>query len=235
VKAHQRKVRDAEAKKDGRPVEKNLDGAVVRQISVAEATPFILRYEWLGTMPEVPRFCVGLFTVTNGLTSVVVFGNGGGSKSAHLCGAEHAHEAICLERGANAGWAPKNAGSFIISRACKLAYQAKGWQIFYAYADREAGEVGQIYQACNWHFIGVTGRGGGNTSRSEWLEPDGTVISSRTMRRQYGGAELARWAGLTARKVPDRSRYVWFEGNRKRWLKSLRYPTLPYIPANRTP
>jgi hypothetical protein len=236
VKAHQRRIRDAERKKDRRPVEKNLDGAVVRPISVEEATPFIERYEWLGTMALHPKACYGLYTLANGLTSVTVFGLGGGTNAFNLCGEQHRSKVICLERGANAHWAPKNAGSFVTSQACKQAYQEHGWEIFYAYSDALAGEIGIIYQACNWLYLGTTrsaGAQGKATKRQEWVYPDGTKVTSRAMRNAFGGAELARYAGLKPVWVPDRSRYVHFEGKKKAWLKLLRYTPLPY--PKRTP
>ena len=230
-KAHQRSIRDAEQKKHPRPVEANLDGAVVRSISVDEATPFILRYEWLGSMSSIPQACYGLFTKANGLTSVTVFGMGGGTQSHDLCGREHRHKVICLERGANAHWASKNAGSYITAHACRLACAEHGWEIFYAYSDPRAGEIGTIYQAANWHYIGTTRTAeqqGKATQRQHWRYPDGTFITSRTMRRWFGGAEVARFAGLVPEWQPDRARYVHFERNKKRWRRLLRYNILPY-------
>lgn len=231
MKAYQRRVRDAEARKHPRPIERNLDGAEVRAISVEEAEPFILRYEWLRTMSHIPQACYGLFTQANGLTSVTVFGLGGGTLARNLCGREHRDKVICLERGANAHWAPKNAGSFITARACRLAFAAHGWEVFYAYADPRAGEIGTIYQAANWYYLGTTrtaAQQGKATQRQHWRYPDRTLINSRTMRRQFGVAELARWAGLVPEWQPDRARYVHFENNKAQWLKRLQYKILPY-------
>ena len=50
----------------------------------------------------------------------------------------------------------------MISNACKLAAKEFGWRIFYAYADPTAGEIGTVYQACNWLYLGI---GAGGTDR----------------------------------------------------------------------
>jgi hypothetical protein len=144
-----------EAKRDPRPVMTTLDGCKVERISYAEAKPFILRYEWLKTMPALTTACYGLRDPSGQLVSAVCFGPGPGTASGNLCGPDWRDRAIALLRGACAHWAHPHAASHLIARACKLAAGEFGWRIFFAYADPAAGEVGTIYQACNWLYLGT--------------------------------------------------------------------------------
>ena len=128
--AHQRRIRDAEAAPDPRPQMATLEGSTVEQISYAEAKLVILRYEWLRLMPTVARACYGLKAPSGELVGVVVFACGPAPESADLCSPEHRDLTICLARGACVHWAPPNAASFLISRACKLAHCDNGWRIF---------------------------------------------------------------------------------------------------------
>ena len=157
--AHQRLIREREAARDPRPVMATLDGCTVEQITYAEAKALIVRYEWLRSMPTGTRACYGLRTASGELAGVAVFARGPAPESHDLCGPKHRDLAICLSRGACVHWAHPNAASHLISKACKLAAKEFGWRIFYAYADQTAGEIGTVYQAANWLYLGVgTGR-----------------------------------------------------------------------------
>jgi hypothetical protein len=134
-------------------------------------------------------------------------------------------------RGACTHLAPKNAASFLIRSACRLAYKDFGWCIFYAYADAEAGEIGNVYQASNWRYIGQgVGRSPGRL-REEWILSDGKQVSNRYLRHR--GLKIADALALGWKRVFTfpKHKYVWFEGDRRlrRKLDRLcRYPSLPY-------
>jgi hypothetical protein len=130
--AYQRRIRDAEAARDPRPIMDSLEGCTVEKISFAEAKAITTRYEWLGTMPASPKACYGLKTRGGELIGVAAFGLGPAPESHDLCGQKRRADAICLARGACVHWAHPNAASFLISRACKLAAEQHGWRIFYA-------------------------------------------------------------------------------------------------------
>jgi len=70
-------------------------------------------------------------------------------------------------------WAPRNAASFLISRAVKLVRCLLGIERFFAYADPEAGEYGGVYQACGWHYLGqgLHGQRGERRQRQYVLPP----------------------------------------------------------------
>lgn len=225
--AHQYKMRERAALLNPRPPLPSLDGCTVRAIQAAQARPIILKYEWLGTMGRAAA-CYGLFSPTNELLGVSCFGWPSSPESRDVCGEENRPLAVCLERGACVHWAPRNAASFLIRRAVGLAHAEHGWAIFYAYADPSAGEIGAIYQALNWYYIGQgVGREPGRT-RDRFVRPDGRVVSDRALTH----------AGVTIRDLPlgwrrvqvaPKHKYVFFEGAEADALLALcRYPFQPY-------
>lgn len=232
--AHQRIIRDRHHEQDPRPPLPSTDGCVVEAISRAEAEPFILRHEWLGTMSRGSRASYGLRAPSGELIGAAVFGWPGAIQSRDICGQQHRHLAVCLERGACSHLAPPNAASFLISRATRLAARDHGWRIFYAYADPEAGEIGTVYQACNWLYIGQgIGRGPRNLVREDWMIPaeDNRVISSRTLWDRRITETQARERGWIPVCRHPKHKYVHFEGSRterRRLLAELRYPPQPY-------
>jgi hypothetical protein len=236
TKAWQRIIRERHEDEDPRPALTNTDGCVVAEITRVEAEPFIVRYEWLGTMSTVTRATYGMRSPSGELIGAAVFGVPGSVQSRDICGTDNRDLAICLERGACAHFAPPNGASFLISRAVKLAAAEHGWRIFYAYADPEAGEIGTVYQACNWLYLGQgVGRADHNRLRMDWMIPeeDNKVISSRTLRSRRPKVTIteARDRGWLPIYRHPKHKYVHFEGTRterKALLKALRYPPQPY-------
>lgn len=242
MKAHQRLIREQEAARDQSRAVIPLDRCVVKPVSKAWAKKIILRYEWLGTMANSPLACYGLCGPDGEALGAVVFGNGMGSRARMVCGEEWFERSTVLERGACVHYAHEHAGSFLISRAVKLVARDHGIRVVLAYSDQDAGEIGTLYQACNWLYLGAGNGRGENASRVE-----GRLIgtekwqNSRVLRRAARRAgyedtskwwEWARSSGLWEfRRVADRSRYVTFTGpryERNEALRALRYPVLPY-------
>jgi hypothetical protein len=124
--------------------------------------------------------------------------------------------------------APPNAASFLVSRAVKMASQEYGWRIFYAYADPEAGEVGTIYQAMNWLYIGDT------QAVENYKMPDGTILTERGLRQRNAPrrtrAEVIE-AGAEVVTRPPKRKYITFVGTRterKVLRAALRYEVQDY-------
>ena len=150
-----------------------LSGYRVLEIDTLAAKLFIVEHEWLGTMPSSPQACYGLFSPVGSMVGVAVFGRG-----SEPMRREFGSRSIALERGAVISGEPRNAGSFLISRAVRLAMKTYGWTTFVAWADARAGETGAIYRAANWRELPSRG---GNT-RTEYRRPDGAPVSERAAR-----------------------------------------------------
>lgn len=229
-KAHQREIRERYERDEPRPTIPNLSGCRVEKITSEQAKQVILKYEWLGTMGRAVA-CYGLRTADGELLGVAVFGWPSAVESRDICGRKNREIAVCLERGACVHFAPPNSASFLIANAVKQAARDHGWRIFYAYADPEAGEIGTVYQACNWLYIGQgVGRTPGRL-REDWQLPDGRILSSRSLRHR----KMKRPDAIAAGWVPiyrhPKHKYVHFEGTRaerRKLLAELRYPVSPY-------
>ena len=235
-KAWQRIITERHLEEDPRPPLTSTQGCVVETIPRAEAEPFILRYEWLGTMSTNTRATYGMRAPDGELIGAAVFGLPGSAQSRDICGRQHREKAVCLERGACAHYAPPNAASFLISRSVSLAARANEWRIFYAYADPQAGEIGTVYQACNWLYIGQgVGRGHRHQLRQDWMIPEegNRIIASRSLRARRPKVTIsdARERGWIPVYRHPKHKYVHFEGTRaerKQLLADLRYQPQPY-------
>lgn len=234
MKAHQRLIRETESAREPR-AELSLDGAQVVRVSNEWASDIILRYEWLGTMNRAV-ICYGLLAACGTPLGVCCFGMPQGTNSRLLCGPEWRDRTIALERGACVHFAHPHAGSFLIARAVKLLAQDTPYRVIFAYSDEQAGEIGTIYQASNWLYLGVTGRDGRGRWKARRKDGDGKWQSSRMLRAQgYNGKEA--WAKLRADPNwefeidKDKARYVTFAGSfkeRRDARAALIYPPLPY-------
>lgn len=234
-KCYQRHIRELYAKTEKREPIASLSGAHVEAITNEEASTIILKYEWLRTMGSGTVACYGL-KLNGELLGVACFSVLGG-RIRRICVAGTEEETkelesatVCLCRGACVPWAPSNAASFLIRWACKCAYKERDWKIFFAYSDSDAGEIGTVYQAVGWYFIGDNFRKG--KYHTDYQSPDGKTIwtSYKIHHQKISRAQLLRDGWKPIRRY-GKKKWVWFEGERleRAYLKSLcRYPFLPY-------
>lgn len=175
VKCHQRRIRETAALTPDadEPLKleaaASLANATVREITREEAKTVIMKYEWLGNMGTSVRY-FGIFfkhptTGVEYLAGVNCFGHPGSTAITEICGKEHADKVYWLARGACTHFAHPHSGSYLTTEACKQF--GKPWKthdgkdmpakfVFAATADSDAGEVGTIYSACGWVYIGKT-------------------------------------------------------------------------------
>jgi hypothetical protein len=256
-KCHQRIVREMMAKQpdpllgEKKALAADFKNATVREISLAEARNVIVAHEFLGTLGSVEHSYALFFG--NHIAGVVCFGSTAGTNvRASVCGSEHADKVISVTRGCCLPFAdpPRkssdgrvhggSAASFLISAACREMTK-KGYNIFVAYADPQAGERGTIYQSVGWQFCGFT------NPTEKFRRPDGKVYDARnvhllTRDRRFGKLRYKRTRaeqkqlliseGCDFFKDDQRKlRYVGFYGDRrtKRILRAaLTWEVLPY-------
>ena len=120
-----------------------------------EVRDFIIRHEFLGCLPNRPthRFTARL-KGTGTLAGVIVMATP--NAFSHLLGKENKNIIKLVSRGASISWSPKNMGSWLVSRACKWMVRNTDFRCFEAYSDPLAKELGTIYQALNWAYLGQT-------------------------------------------------------------------------------
>jgi hypothetical protein len=166
----------------------DLKRGEVRRVSRRVATQIILKYEWLGTMVSTSHH-YGLFFGSY-CAGVACMGFGAGTNinaaaEFHLA----RHELAYLARGACVHWAPHGANSKLVAWACRLLAQDTPAKLVIAYADTDAGEVGTIYQACNWLYLGH------GESMLNWRAPSGRLYNKKYtgMLAQKRGGTMRLW------------------------------------------
>jgi hypothetical protein len=169
MKAHQRIIREKEAKKidvslfpnPWKNIEISIEKSIVREIDRATAKIIILRYEWLGTLPDNTTKYFGLF-IDGLLAGVSCFTTSVFGGSSTLYG----FNSWILNRGACVHWCPDWGGSFLVTQSCKILFKNSEPTYVVAFSDWDAGEIGTIYQACNWAYLG-------EKRSMEWISPKG--------------------------------------------------------------
>ena len=125
---------------------------------------FIERHEWLGKMPMSVThrfFC----SWKGNMIGVVVMSTP--NAFSNLLGKEKKDKEKLISRGACISWSPKNTASWLIMRSIRWMVNNTEFRYFTAYSDPEARELGTIYQACNFYYLGQ--RFGAN---KQYLDPD---------------------------------------------------------------
>ena len=117
---------------------------------------------------------------------------------------------IALTRGCCLHWAHPHAASKLIRRSMDLLPER--YKVITATVDGSAGEIGTIYQACGFDYVGTMRSGGRSLTRI-----NGKAVSERHIYRLAGtrGAQALAQLGFDARAVPRRSRYFAFRGTRE--------------------
>ena len=163
-KCHQRIIRDQEAGDHALwyPTSLCPSSAQVRIADRALVAPIIEKYEWLGTLPDNTSHYAALILPIEVVVGVVAFSVSRFGGHASLLG----HRAIYLSRGATLPLAPSWSSSFLIRRSIRLLFGEETPLFVVAFSDWSAGELGTVYQASGWTYLG-------EIVSEEWLEPNG--------------------------------------------------------------
>lgn len=160
---------------------------------------FITRHEWLGKISNYPtHFFVAKF---RGILAGVVIMDMPNAFSKLLGDKTRKIERL-ISRGACISWSPKNLASALIMYSIKWMVKNTDYRVFTAYSDPEAKELGTIYQACNFIYLGQ------NSGGSKQYQLDtGKWVSDRYFRSRSVYKKLAINAGI---KWKDE----WVDGDR---------------------
>jgi uncharacterized protein YktA (UPF0223 family) len=153
-----------------------------------EVKRFIERHEWLGKMSLYPTH---FFTARykGQLAGVVIMDMP--AAFSKLLGEDTKKIERLISRGACVSWSPKNLASKLISFATSWMVQNTEYRLFTAYSDTEAKELGTIYQACNFYYLGqIAGAGW------QYKLENGRLVSDRYFRSRSVYKKLAKVAGI---------------------------------------
>lgn len=154
------------------------DFVMANELLSKEHINFIERYEWLGKIGWAVKWC---FTARHGgkLAGVVLM-------SEPTMATKYIQYEALIQRGAASSWAPKNLNSKLVMFSCRWMVNNTTKRLFTCYSDPSAGEIGTIYQACNFMYLG---RGWGVKSGIKL--PSGKIVSKRDFTKT---SAMKRWA-----------------------------------------
>jgi len=188
---------------------KAKDFILEKTIVSKEITDFIKKYEWLGTVGSQTKWCFKA-TYKDHLGGVIII-NEPNAYSMLLGKNTKIYEAL-IQRGSTVSWAPRNLGSRLLMFSCRWMIENTDKRLFVGYSDPRASEVGFIYQACGFEFLG-----GGFGVKELYRHPG---IKKEAFNNQY----LSRTSTL---KSWCRENNVSFK---KEWLKENGFKDLSRIP-----
>ena len=254
--AWQKKIRDSrevDAARENlfgawwKDIDVSIDSAVIKEVDRATCEKIILEYEWLGCMPAVVWYTYGIFFHGH-CGGVVCYGPeysenlGKISRETGRPGADWSKygfegKMILLSRGACTHWAHPHSASKLIRRSMDLL--PPKYEVVTATVDPAAGEIGTIYQACGFYYVGSMREGNKNVNsrhmdRDGW-DINGKIWSARSIRQACGSTKmvdvLARFPNAVKVRQHSKRRYFAFRGDKKTKLRhkmSIKHLIMPY-------
>lgn len=240
-KAHQSIIREKRAESDKHNLFGNwwdninidLSKAVVKEVDFVTARTMIEQYEWLGCMPAFVWCCYGIYFDNEYCGGVVVFSPDYAENTGVWDKYEYTGKLILLSRGVCVHWTPKNTASKLITEAIKMLPEK--YKVVTCTIDRLAGEIGTIYQACNFSYVGVMREGKTRTA----YKIKGKVYGTRALRAKIGSEKkeevLKYFPDAEYCEQLSKERYFYFRGskNDQKYFKSkLAHLIKPYPKRN---
>lgn len=146
---------------------------------------FIERHEWLGNLSQYTTHWFACYH--KGIIAGVILFNMPNAFSKTL-GENTKELERLISRGACISWSPKNLASSFLMWCIKYMVKNTRYRLFTAYSDPTAKELGTIYQACNFFYMG---QNAGTTTR--YINPyTGRVVSDRYFRQKTAYKKFAK-------------------------------------------
>jgi hypothetical protein len=228
MKAHQKIVRDKKAAEKSADlfgdywadINTNISNAVVRETTRETALAIIKEYEWLGCLSAVNWHYFGIF-FDNVCAGVVVYGPEYIENLGRWDKYDYTGKIILLSRGACVHWAHPHSASKLIRRSMKMLPEK--YKVVTSTVDDLAGEIGTIYQACGFDYVGSMRDANPNVNskkgdRDAWVV-NGKMYGARNMRQKFGTTNLdeikKRYPDVKKIKQNSKGRYFAFIGSKR--------------------
>ena len=154
---------------------------------------FIERHEWLGNLSQYTTHWFACYH-KNIIAGVILFNMP--NAFSKMLGENTKELERLISRGACISWSPKNLASSFLMWCIKWMVDNTQWRLFTAYSDPTAKELGTIYQACNFYYMGQTA---GTTTR--YINPyTGKVVSDRYFRQKTAYRKFTNELGIEWQK-----------------------------------
>jgi len=175
-----------------------------------ECFDFIVKNEYLGNLTQYStNYYTCRLKSNNFLSGVLIFSMP--NAFSKLLGENTKDIERLLSRGACSGFTPKNLASAFIMWSIKHMVQTTKYRLFTCYSDPTARELGTVYQATNFYYLGQKS---GTTTR--YINPyTGKVVSDRFFRQKTAYRKYAvelgfKWekdwshkTGINWENIPD--------------------------------
>lgn len=237
--------KEKEIEESNNPYWKNINMDLktteVRPISLSLTKEIIEEYEYLGCLAAVNWFQYGIFFKSLDGESevcggVVVYGQEYAENRGVWDKYGFTGKIILLNRGVCLHWTPRNTNSKLIMESTKLL--PPKYEVVTCTVDPDAGEIGTIYQACNFHYVGAMRK---NKTRTNFII-NGKKYGSRSVRQKYGTMKKDLLPKLVKEKLGDNTtvefvtvhakhRYFYFISNKntnKKHLNNIKEIIKPY-------
>jgi hypothetical protein len=116
-----------------------------------EVKQFLLTYEWLKSVGVYPKRCF-VMRLRGYLAGVQVLNEP--ASYSKILGSDTMKYECLVQRGATVSWAHQHLGSHMLMKSIDWMVENTGKRLFVGYADPKAMEVGILYQACNFVYLG---------------------------------------------------------------------------------
>lgn len=149
---------------------------------------FIKRHEWLGTIPQYTTHY--FYAKYKGIVGGVILMTMPNAFSKFM--GDYGKLERLVSRGACISWSPKNLASCFLMWCIKWMVKNTEFRVFSAYSDPMAKELGSIYQACNFYYLG---QNFGTTTRC--INPfNNKICSDRYFRQRSAFKRYAKLLGI---------------------------------------
>jgi hypothetical protein len=171
---------------------------------------FVQKYEWLRSIGVSAKWCFSA-RVHDILAGMQAF-----NEPAAYSGTfgKDAIKLECLiQRGCTISWAHEHLGSKMLMYSVRWMVNNTSKRVFYGYSDPSAGEIGTIYQACNFKYLGNTFGTDWKYTNPNWR--NGKEFCAHSMKRTSLLKQWCKWNNI---KIEDG------------WLKPNGFKDLSVIP-----
>ncbi len=229
--AHQYKVRK-EKEKDSLSFyigKISLKKTKVEIIDRETCEKIVNEYEWLRYMPKETNLHFGIYFKTGNdyhLGGVVAY------EPEFEDNFNYSDKIIKLSRGACLWWTPKNTASYFITRTLEWLKENTNYKVVNATVNPSAGELGIIYQALNWHYIGSFD---GNGRVRYGYKIDNKIYEQRHINDMIGCTDkenvMKHFPDAQMINLGGGNRYFKFIGDKREnreMMKSIKHLIKPY-------
>ena len=152
---------------------------------------FIERHEWLGTLSQYTTHWFACYYKETILAGVILFNLP--NTFSKLLGEDTPKLERLISRGACVSWSPKNLASSFLMWSIRQVARTSSFRLFTAYSDPTAKELGTIYQACNFYYLGQKAG-----TLLQYVNPyTGKITSDRYFRQKTAYRKFAKELGIT--------------------------------------